>query len=437
MPALDLGRLRAAALALAGDLDAVKTAAAFVTAGAAQNLKASAAGSDFGSLATLGSVRAGAQVTAVALAFPQIGISIADGRGDLALADSTLRGSALAGTIGASTFKDGTLAVELAPAVALRELDAAVDADLAETLAIARHVLGRRQPAALADVESLRGRAAGTVAYEAHPRHPRVTVDLAQLRASGRYRGVPMPIEVTRGAVRYADDRVALRGVAGTHRALEHPGRRARPCARRRAGRARRERGSGDPARRVLSVARVAGRAAAAGRSGCPSATGTVAVRLARLSGPLSAPAELDYEAVIRPQQVRLAGPALPAPATLASGEFRVTPRSVALDRLEVAMLDARIVATGTIGEYTSTDRRLDLALADGTVGGQALEWAHKRLHLPGRVMPRPPVTLTSEESGRRARPRRSTCRARSVWPRACAPSSILPRNRAISISGA
>ena len=383
VPALDLGRLRAAALALAGDLDAVKTAAAFVTAGAAQNLKASAAGSDFGSLATLGSVRAGAQVTAVALAFPQIGISIADGRGDLALADGTLHGSALAGTIGASTFKDGTLAVELAPAVALRELDAAVDADLAETLAIARHVLGRRQPAALADVESLRGRAAGTVAYEAHPRHPRVTVDLAQLRASGRYRGVPMPIEVTRGAVHYADDRVAVRGLAGT------------------LGRSSIQGGALELALGAEPVVRSASADAVilldefypwlASLEGLrrpaealPSGTGTGAVRLVRLSGPLRAPAALDYEAVIRPQQVRLAGPALPAPATLASGEFRVTPRSVALDRLEVAMLDARIVATGTIGEYASPDPRLDLALADGSVGGQALEWARKRWQLPG-----------------------------------------------------
>src|SRR5262245_19079791 len=49
-PALDLGRLRAAALAFAGDLDAVKTAAALVTSGAVRNLKASAAGSDLGSL---------------------------------------------------------------------------------------------------------------------------------------------------------------------------------------------------------------------------------------------------------------------------------------------------------------------------------------------------------------------------------------------------
>ncbi len=86
------------------------------------------------------------------------------------LADGTLRGSELSGAIGRSSFKGGTLAVELAPAVALRALDAAVDADLAETLALARRAIGKPEPAALADVESLQGRGTGTVAYEAHRR---------------------------------------------------------------------------------------------------------------------------------------------------------------------------------------------------------------------------------------------------------------------------
>ena len=435
--ALDLGRLRAAALALAGDLDAVKAAAALITAGTLQNLKASAAGSDFASLATLGSARADAQLAAAALAFPDLGISIANGSGNLALADGTLRGSALAGTIGASTFKDGTLALALAPSVALRELDAAVDADLAETLAIARRVLGRRQPTALADVESLRGRAAGTVAYEAHPQRPRFTVDLAQLRASGRYRDVPMPIEVTRGAVRYAHDRVTVRGLAGS------------------LGRSSIQGGALDLALGAEPVIRSASADAVLlldefypwlasfeglrrPASQIPSATGTLAVRLARLSGPLSTPADLDYEVVSRPQQVRLAGPALPAPVTLAGGEWRVTPGSVALDRVDVAMLDGRITATGTVQDYASADPRFDLALADGSAGARALEWARKRWQLPGRAMPRPPVTLTSGRVQRgAARARRSTRRVRSASLAVCAPSSISPRSQPISTSGA
>ena len=57
-------------------------------------------------------------------------------------------------------------------------------------------------------------------------------------------------------------------------------------------------------------------------------------------SGPLNQPAALDYDAVLRPQQARFSGRTLPAPVTLAAGELRVTPRTVALDRLDAS--DAR-----------------------------------------------------------------------------------------------
>jgi hypothetical protein len=111
---------------------------------------------------------------------------------------------------------------------------------------------------------------------------------------------------------------------------------------------------------------------------------------------PVNAPAALEYEAVIHPHPVRLAGPALPAPVTLTGGELRITPRSIALDRLDASMLDARVVATGTVHEYASAAPRVDLALADGAAGERALDWARSRWQLPGSAMPRAPLTLAS-----------------------------------------
>ena len=216
MPALDLARLRAALIAIAGDLDAVQTALAFVPTGTAQGLTASAAGADFGALAALGAIRAETALAAGALDLPAQGIKITGATGRFALADGTLRGSELAGAIGKSTFTGGVLVVELAPEAAFRELDTALDADLGEALPIMRRLIGKREPAALADVESLAGRASGSVAYDARHKRPRVTVELERIRASGRYRGVPLPIAVNAGALRYADDRVTVRGLSGS-----------------------------------------------------------------------------------------------------------------------------------------------------------------------------------------------------------------------------
>jgi hypothetical protein len=395
VPALDLVRLRAAALALAGDLDAVRTVAAFVTAGAAQSLRIDASGSDFASLAAFGSVRAEARLAEAALDVPALGIAIARGAGALVLADGTLRGRELSGAIGRSSFKDGTLTVDLAPVPALRALEAAVDADLTETLALARRALGKSEPPALADVESLQGRATGLVAYEAHRGGPRVVAEVAALRTTGRYRNVPFPISISGGYVRYGHDDLVVRGLRGT------------------VGRSSIQAGALDLALAPAPAVRAASAEAVVvldevypwlasfegvrrSASEIPSATGSVAVHLLRLSGPVNAPAALEYEAVIRPRPVRLAGPVLPAPITLTGGELRIAPRSIALDRLDVSMLDARVVATGAVLEYASAAPRLDLALADGTAGERALDWARSRWQLPGTAMPRAPLTLAS-----------------------------------------
>ena len=358
VPALDLARLRAALIAIAGDLDAMQAALAFVPTGTAQGLSASAAGADFGALAALGAIRAETALAGGALELPPQGIRITGASGRVALADGTLRGSELAGAIGKSTFTGGALVVELAPETAFRELDAALDADLGEALPIMRRLIGKREPAALADVESLQGRASGRVAYDARQRQPRVTVDLERMRATGRYRGVPLPMAVDAGAVRYAHDRVTVRGLNGSFgRSTVRDGAMELALGR-------------EPAVRAASADAVVALdefypwlASLEGlrrpASEIPSATGTVAVRLVRLSGPFNAPAALDYEAVVRPQPVRFAGPMLPEPVTLASGELRITPRSIALDRLDASMLDARVVASGTVQDYASADTAL------------------------------------------------------------------------------
>ena len=110
IPAVDLARLRAAALTLADDLDAVRTAAAIVTAGTARALTVSAAGSDLLALGELKAFRAQAELDAAAVAVPAVGIAVRKGAGRLALAEGELRGTELTGEIGRSRFNAGGLA---------------------------------------------------------------------------------------------------------------------------------------------------------------------------------------------------------------------------------------------------------------------------------------------------------------------------------------
>jgi hypothetical protein len=401
VPALDLARLRAAAVTFAGDLDAVRAAAAALEAGTARGISVSVAGGDPAALAELQGVRAEAQLEAGALALPWARIRIRDGAGRFVFADGALRGSALAGRVGKSAFADGVLAVELAPAASLRHLAGAVDAELTETLALARELLGRPGAAALADVESLRGRAAGRIAYEARARSPHFAVEATKLTAVARYRGFPFPVDVGQGRLSYSGDRLRVSGLAAT------------------IGQSRVQAGAADvtlgrhPAVRgasgdlVLVLDELYPWLASLERlrpalKDLASVTGTAAVRLARLSGPLSEPAGLDFEAVVRPQEISARVTELPAPLALAGGETTITPSTLRLDRLQAALLDARVTASGTVQHYASSEPRVDLALADGVAGQQALDWVRTRWQVPSKAMPRAPFSLTA---GRLRRP--------------------------------
>jgi len=395
VPALDLAQLREGALALAGDLNGVRAVTDTVEAGALRDLTLIASGRDFAALAQGASVAARAQLEAATVAVPAAGLLVKNGRGDLSLADGVLAGTELSGTIGASSFRSGRLTVAILPAVLLRQISAELDADLTDVLAFSRRLFARRDPAALAGIETLQGRASGTVAYASGSGRPQLTVEAGAVRASGRYRGVPFPFEVSRAALRYAEGRVQVRGLNGG------------------AGRSHVKDGAFDLALGREPVIRAAsGEASLVLDELFPwlitleplrpilgviqNLTGAVDVQLARLSGPLAQPAALEYEARIRPRPLRIESAMLPAPLALSAGEAAITARTVKAERIAVAMDDARVSLSGTFENYAAPNRQANLELSEGVFGERTLDWARRRWHMPAQAMPRAPAEIAT-----------------------------------------
>ena len=160
-------------------------------------------------------LRVAARVDAATVAVPAAGIVVKNGSGRLLMADGVLQGSELAGEIGRSSFSSGALAVAFVPRASLRSLRGTFEADLADALAITRHLL-RGHPEALAGIVALQGRASAAIDYEAGRGASPLVVDLKGMQATGRYRGVPVPLAVSRGDLRYAGDAVSVRGLAGS-----------------------------------------------------------------------------------------------------------------------------------------------------------------------------------------------------------------------------
>jgi hypothetical protein len=394
VPAVDLGRLRAAALTLADDLDIVRTVAAIIRGGTARALVVSAAGSDLLALGELKAFRVEAQVEAAAVAVPAVGIAIRNGAGRLAFAEGELRGSELSGEIGRSRFNAGALALAFVPAVTLRSLNTAADADLVDVLWITRHALGRAGEAALAEIESLQGRASGHFAYEARRGGPHVAVEVAKLAATGRYRGVPFPLAVTQGEVSYAGDRLRLRRVAAIIGSSRVQGDGEAELEFDAAAAVRAGRGTFSLVLDELYPWLASLERLQPALRDLKSLTGTAAVQLLRVSGPLADPAALDFEAVVQARDLRVGVTELPGPVMVAGGEANVTARALRFTGLQASLLDARVTASGTVQDYASPGRRIDLALASGSAGQRTLDWVRGRWQVPAKAMPRAPFSL-------------------------------------------
>jgi hypothetical protein len=217
VPALDLQRAGAAALALAGDLVAVRETVEALQRGTLHDLTLNATARDLALLADPSALRVTARLDAATVAVPAAGIVVKNGSGRFSMVDGVLQASELTGGIGRSSFSSGVLAVALVPRATLRSLRGNFEADLADALAITHHLL-RGHAEVLAGIEMLHGRTSAAIDYEAARRASPLVVHLNGMQATGRYRGVPLALAVSRGDLHYAGDAVSVSGLAASGR---------------------------------------------------------------------------------------------------------------------------------------------------------------------------------------------------------------------------
>jgi hypothetical protein len=94
----------------------------------------------------------------------------------------------------------------------------------------------------------------------------------------------------------------------------------------------------------------------------------------------------------IRKSDSSLAMEGLPAPVKLASGSVNVTPDAVKIDRADVAVLDARAIASATISYDKSL--RIEGAVSEGSVGENLLAWVWKTAGAPPHVTLKTPIRV-------------------------------------------
>ncbi len=400
---VDGGRLRAAALGLANDLGLVRTLATSVQRGIALDLRAHVAGDGLEILADPLAYELSTDVEAADIDVPPLALRLSGTSGSVRIAQRVLSARGVAATIGRSSLRDGNMVLALGPTVALRELSAALDVDLAESLELAKRVLrNSAKPSVFSRIQSITGRAKGTLVLREAGRGFHQTYDVTSLQGTLRHTAVPLPIVIDGGGLRYeTGGRFALRGLAGA------------------VGASRIERIDAalalTPEPVVLSAAgaamldldelypwAAASLIARSLRDGVSALTGTIGVKLARLAGPLRAPERLDFVAALVPQQVRIVSRHLPAPLNIAGGTIRIDGADVGVDGVSVALLDARGRLSGSLRAYASPARALDVSIAHAAIGPRSLEWTEDAVGIAPDARVRAPIAIE---------------RARIKWP--------------------
>ena len=392
---VDAGRVRAAAMAIAPDLSPVSAIAAIVKAGNALDVRVGATGDNMKALADLAAYDVSMGVELASLEVPVPPMELTGASGKLRIAKSVLTTRDVAATFGGSKLRNGEMTLALEPAVALRSLSTGIDLDLAENRARAQYLL-RDTPlgAELDRLQSIAGRAAGTLALREEGGQLRGIYDMTSVHGTLRHPGMPLTVAVDRGGMRFeTGGTLTLRGVVGSIGASRVQGLDAElafapgPVARSATG-------TGTLSLDELGSSILALPLARTLRGEVSAMQGIVDVKLARVVGALDVVERLEISAALTPRKVRIATPHLPDRLGLDGGTLRVENVDLLCDGVDVEMQDARGIVSGSIRAFASPARVLDLSIARATIGARGLEWLEDEAGIGPDARLQAPLTL-------------------------------------------
>jgi len=340
---VDAGRVRATLMAIVPDAPEVGAVLAIVKGGSAREVRVVGLGEDLTALAKLGAYDMSMNVENASFDVPVPPMELAGASGRVRIAKSVLDARNVAATFGASKLANGELILALAPSVALLSLSTAIDLDLAENRARAHYLSrGTALGAELDRIQSISGRASGTIKVREESGRLRESYDITKVNATLRHPGVPLPIAIDGGRFSFeGGGDLVLRGVAGAIgssriQALDaEVGFRSGPVVQSASG-------SATLNLQELTPWIVASAPPRGLRGEVSALQGTIDVKLARVAGPIAAPGRLELSAAMTPRKLSIATPHLHDRLALDGGTLRLENGDLLFDGVDVEMQDAR-----------------------------------------------------------------------------------------------
>ena len=390
---VDIAILREQALALAGDVPLVKEIFSVVHAGAIPVLSFRAGGESTNDLLKLenmefeGSILEGV----VTVDAGEADLTIEKIRGDLALRRGFLQARNLEGRLGKNSARRGSIRMGFLGPDPPFHLEADVSADVSGLPTLLHQLVPSESfRKELSRVEELSGSARGRLILGETLNSIGVAVKVDAMDLSGKIHGLPYPLTVSGGQLLYREEEIAVNGAKGSFGKATFSGL---------AGTIR----MADPASLVMRSGTIRlfldelfpwGRTVESLRerlANVENVSGTVALSVNRLEGPLLAPGRWNFDLSGDVERLSLSIPSVPGPIEMPRGSFRTTPDSFRFENLVANLLDSSVSVSGSLEDYR-TDATSGVVTGGGRSGPEMIGFLSKRGKIPPGFVVRAPL---------------------------------------------
>ncbi len=389
IPALELSKLRDAAVAIAGDDALVHEYAPRVKGGVVTDLHFAAKANTLDQLFVVQNMAASATLAEGSFMVPEIEREATQLSGEFALRDGKLSGLGISALLGQSRVSEATAEYVLATGDA--SVSTGFDLALQSTLDIVRGLLSESDRESIAPMRSLAGRAQGRAGLTWKDGRWGATIVVAQSDSVLKADWLPWPMSVNAGQVDLFAGGLKLSGVRGSVGASA-------------VSEAAAEFSYSGPFRIVSASGKATPVLAeiypwlrsqeglAHALEPIKSVTGSADVVVEQLAGKPQEPATLTYEGTVQPGEIHVDITDLPAPVKVAGGSMRINQSTITLAGVTGTLLDAEVKVSGKVFDYTSKRLRTDTSGTEGRLGPKFVQWLWQREELPERLHPKTPI---------------------------------------------
>jgi len=390
---VDIAILREQSLAMAGDVPLVREIFSVVHAGTIPVLSFRAEGESAADLGKLKNMEVTGRILdgKINIEAGKADLTIGKIRGDLALRRGFLEASDLEGSLGKHSARRGTIRMGFLGPDPPFHLEALVAADVSELpLLLHQLVPSESFRENLSRVEELSGSARGKLFLGETVKSLKVAVKVDAMNLSGKVHGLPYPLTVSAGQLLYREEETAVSGVKGRF---------GQTAFSELVGKVR----TGDPAslevrsgtfRLFLDELYPWAREAENPRdflTKLDSVSGTVALSVNRLEGPLFGPGGWQFDVSGNVERLSLSTPFVPGAIEVPRGSFRATPDTLFFEDVRADVLDASVSASGSLDGYR-TGEQSGVVTGGGLIGPKMIRFFYERGKIPPGFTVRPPL---------------------------------------------